>query len=77
MPRKRKAEITMSGGQLLGSGDVIQVMEQGRPVKCLVLSCLGKEDGTCLASLEILEGERKGKRISTTLRPEPPVQEDS
>jgi hypothetical protein len=74
MPRKRKVEMTMRGGQLLGSGDIIQVMEEGGPVKCRVLSCLGMEDGSCLASLEILEGERKGERMRTTLRSGAPAQ---
>jgi hypothetical protein len=75
MPRKKKAEITMRGSQLLAAGDIIQVMDEGTPVKCRVLSCLGTDDGACLASLEILEGERKGDRIRTTLRPGPPEQE--
>ncbi len=68
MPRKKKAEITMRGSQLLAAGDIIQVMDNGTPVKCRVLSCLGADDGACLASLEILEGERKGDRVQTTLR---------
>jgi hypothetical protein len=68
MARKKKAEITMRGGQLLAAGEIIQVMDQGAPIKCRVLSCLGTDDGACLASLEILEGERKGDRVRTTLR---------
>lgn len=58
----------MSGGQLIASGDVIRVMDQGSVVECRVLSCLATEDGACLASLEILSGERKGEKISATLR---------
>jgi hypothetical protein len=75
MPRKKKAVITMSGGQLLAAGDIIRVMDGGTPVECRVLSCLGSDDGACLASLEILEGERKGDRIQTTLRAAAPEQE--
>jgi hypothetical protein len=58
----------MSGGQLIASGDIIRVMDQGSPVQCRVLSCLATEDGACLASLEVLEGDRKGEKISATLR---------
>ncbi len=58
----------MSGGQLIASGDVIKVKDQGSLVQCRVLSCLATEDGACLANLEILEGERKGEKISATLR---------
>lgn len=68
MPRKKDWTKTMEGGQLLAQGDVIQVMDKGVPVKCRVLSCVALEDGACLAGLEILEGERKGERISTKLR---------
>jgi hypothetical protein len=75
MPRKKKAEITMRGSQLLAAGDIIQVMNSEAPVKCRVLSCLGTDDGGCLASLEILEGERKGDRLQTTLRPASPTQD--
>ncbi|HMK35792.1 MAG TPA: hypothetical protein VK463_12040 [Desulfomonilaceae bacterium] len=67
MARKKKVELTMRGSQLLASGDIIHVMHEGSPVKCRVLSCLGIEDAKCLANLEILEGDRKGDRISTTL----------
>jgi hypothetical protein len=75
MSRKKKAEITMRGSQLMAPGEIIQVMDGGTPVKCRVLSCLGTDDGKCLASLEILEGERKGDRIQTTLRAGSPAQE--
>ncbi|MBI4966300.1 MAG: hypothetical protein HY913_23680 [Desulfomonile tiedjei] len=68
MPKK-KDKATIEGRQLLAQGDVIQVMDKSVPVKCRVLSCLAIEGGGCLAGLEILEGERKGERISTKLRP--------
>jgi hypothetical protein len=68
MPRTKEPGICMSGGQLIAAGDLIRVMDQGSVVECRVLSCLATEDGACLASLEILEGERKGEKISATLR---------
>ena len=68
MPRKKEWTKTMEGGQLLAPGDVIQVMDKGVPVKCRVLSCLALEGGTCLAGLEVIEGERKGERFNTKLR---------
>jgi hypothetical protein len=68
MPRNKEPGICMSGGQLIARGDVIKVMDQGSPVQCRVLSCLATEDGACLASLEILEGDHKGQKISATLR---------
>lgn len=70
MARKKDREIKLRGGQLLARGDVIHVMDRETPVKCLVRSCLAMEDGRCLASLEILEGERRGERMETVLRPE-------
>ncbi len=76
MPRKKEWTKTMEGGQLLAQGDVIQVMDKGVPVKCRVLSSLAVEDGSCLATLEILEGERKGEKISTKLRARQPEQQD-
>jgi hypothetical protein len=66
--REKKYKSSLRGGQLLAPGDVIQVMDQGSLVKCRVLSCLALETGACLASLEILEGDRKGERLQTTLR---------
>lgn len=70
MGRKPKTrEVTLRGSQLLARGDIIQVMDQGQPTKCRVLSCLGRDDGACMAALEILEGGRKGQRIQTLLRP--------
>jgi hypothetical protein len=61
--------VTLRGSQLLARGDIIQVMDQGKLIKCRVLSCLGREDGSCMAAVEILEGERTGQRIQTLLRP--------
>lgn len=69
MPPKKKRSLTLSGAQLIARGDVIQVMEGGGPIKCRVLSCLAAEDGGCYAALEVLEGDNKGKRIETLLRP--------
>ncbi len=69
MARKKEREFVLKGGQLLTSGDVIHIADRGAPVKCRVLSCLGTDDGGCLAGLEILEGERKGERIRTKLMP--------
>jgi hypothetical protein len=69
MARKKKREFVLRGGQLLARGDVIQVMDGNAPVTCKVLACLGTDDGGCLASLEIIDGERKGERIDTKLRP--------
>jgi hypothetical protein len=68
MPRTKEPGICMRGGQLIAQGDLIRIMDQGSTVQCRVLSCLATEDGTCLARLEILEGERKGEKISATLR---------
>ncbi len=68
MARNKELGICMSGGQLIASGDIIRVMDKGSVVKCRVLSCLASEDRACLASLEILEGERKGEKITSTLR---------
>ena len=68
MARKKEPGICMSGGQLIASGDIIKVMDQESLIQCRVLSCLATEDGACLASLEVLEGARKGEKISATLR---------
>jgi len=69
MSPKKERSLTLSGGQLIARGDVIQVMDGGIPVKCRVLSCLAAEAGACYASLEILEGEKEGQRVETVLRP--------
>jgi hypothetical protein len=68
MPRKKKEKCLLRGSQLLARGDIIKVMDEGSPISCKVLSCLGNPDGSCVAGLEILEGERQGQRIQTTLR---------
>jgi hypothetical protein len=68
MARRKKEKLTVQGGELLTSGDVIQLMDGGKTVKCRVLSVLAAEGGGCFAALEILEGERKGERIETRLR---------
>ena len=75
MARNKKREFTLRGGQLLARGDIIQVMDQNAAVKCRVLSCLGTEDGGCLASLEVIEGERTGERFDSKLHPGPRVNE--
>lgn len=66
---KRKDKILMRGSQLIARGDTVRVMDKGSPVRCRVLSCLATADGACVAGLEILEGARKGERITATLRP--------
>lgn len=68
MAREKKEKITVPGGSLLARGDIIKVMDQGSSVECKVLSCVSLEDGSCLASLEVLEGERKGQKITSKLR---------
>jgi hypothetical protein len=68
MPKDKEWTKTMRGRQLLAPGDIIHLMEQNAPVKARVLSCLALEDGGCMASLEILEGERKGQRLETKLQ---------
>ena len=68
MAKEKKHRITLSGGQLLAPGDVIQVMDRRELVKCRVLSCLAVEGGGCLAGLEIIEGKRKGQRMEAVLR---------
>ncbi|MEW6533243.1 MAG: hypothetical protein AB1473_20600 [Thermodesulfobacteriota bacterium] len=71
MARKKDWTKTMHGSQLLGPGDIIRVMDGGAPIQCRVLSCLASEDGSCFARIEILEGDRKGERISTKLTCDP------
>jgi hypothetical protein len=68
MPREKEWTKNMRGGQLLAPGDIINLMEQDAPIKARVLSCLALGDGSCMASLEILEGERKGQRLETKLQ---------
>jgi len=72
MARKKERDFVLKGGQLLASGDIIHIGDRESPLKCRVLSCLGTNDGGCLASLEVLDGERKGERIKTKLMPARP-----
>jgi hypothetical protein len=67
----------MRGSQLMTPGDVIELMEDGAPVKCRVLSCLATDDGACRASLEYLEGDKSGERFQAVLRAGPPPQQDA
>jgi hypothetical protein len=76
MAGKKKEKPTMRGGQLLARGDIIRVSDQGTLIACRVLSCIAGDQGACHANLEILEGEKKGERISTTLRPADTVPEE-
>jgi hypothetical protein len=68
MPRKKEKSVMMTGGQLLTHGDIIRIMDGGVLTKCKVLSCIAGPEGSCHAGLEILEGERKGERIQTTIK---------
>jgi hypothetical protein len=72
MAKKKEREFILKGKQLLASGDIIRIGDPESPLKCRVLSCLGTDDGGCVASLEVLEGERKGERIRTKLTPARP-----
>lgn len=66
--RKPKAkQVSLRADQLLCAGDIITVMDEGSATRCKVLSCLGTNDGSCFASLEILEGPKKGGKIETSL----------
>ncbi|MGC8907980.1 MAG: hypothetical protein ACP5M0_11150 [Desulfomonilaceae bacterium] len=66
--QREKIRPEVKGGMLIGRGDVIQVMDEGTLTKCEVISCLAAGQDGCLATLEILEGPRKGQRIQTKLR---------
>jgi hypothetical protein len=68
MPGKKKEKFTLKGGQLVARGDVVRVMDEGSLVSCRVISCLVAPDGSCHASIEILEGPKTGQRIDTTLK---------
>jgi hypothetical protein len=70
MAKKKEWTKTMRGTQLMSPGDVIRLMDGETPVRCKILSWLANEDGSCLASLEVLEGDRKGERFQTRLRAE-------
>ncbi len=66
--RREKIRPEVKGGMLISRGDVIQVVDDGILTKCEVLSCLTTGQEGCLATLEILEGPRKGQKIQTKLR---------
>ena len=66
--RREKIKPEVKGGLLITRGDVIRVMEEGRPTRCGVISCISTGQDGCLATLEILEGPRTGERIQTKLR---------
>lgn len=68
MRKPKNRQVMLSGAQLLARGDIITMMDEDVPVKCMVMSCIGDNQGTCLATVEILEGPRKGSRISASLR---------
>ncbi len=68
MAGKKKEKLTVRGEQLLARGDTIRVYDGGALITCRVLSCIAGEKDLCHANLEILEGDRKGERISTTLK---------
>lgn len=68
MRKPKKKHAMLPGSQLIARGDVITMMDDDVPLKCLVLSCIGDDQGKCLATVEILEGPRKGERIGATLR---------
>lgn len=68
MRKPKKKHSMLPGGQLIARGDVITMMDDDTPVKCLVLSCIGDDQGKCFATVEIMEGPKKGERIDATLR---------
>ncbi|MGC8659579.1 MAG: hypothetical protein ACP5U1_10945 [Desulfomonilaceae bacterium] len=67
MRKPKQKQVSLRGDQLMSAGDIITLMDEGIPIKCKVISCLGANDGSCFANLEILEGPRKGNRIQTSL----------
>jgi len=67
MRKPKQKQVNLRANQLLCYGDVITVMDEGSPTRCKVLSCLGTNDGSCFASLEILEGPKKGSKLDTSL----------
>jgi hypothetical protein len=68
MGRDKKTRIQLSGAQLLAKGDIITVVDDGVHVKCRVISCLAVEDGSCMASLEIIDGNRAGSKMEALLK---------
>jgi hypothetical protein len=67
MRRPKEKDVVLRGDQLLCRGDIITLMDEGAPTKCKVLSCLGTDSGSCIASMEYIEGPKKGKRLETSL----------
>ena len=61
---------------MIGPGDVIQLMDEGTPLTCKVLACIAMEEGRCQAGLEVIEGPRKGERIRSVIRTDPPPSDD-
>ncbi len=76
MPKKREWTKLTRGSQLVGPGDVIQLMEDGTLLTCKVLACLALEEGRCQASVEVIEGPRKGERIRSVIRAGAPPTRD-
>jgi hypothetical protein len=68
MAKKREWTKSTRGSQLITPGDIITLMENGTPLTCRVLACLAMEEGRCGASLEVVEGDRKGERIKSIIR---------
>ena len=67
MRRPKEKEVLLRGDQLLCRGDIITLMDEGTPTRCKILSCLGANNGSCLARVEFIEGPKKGKRLETSL----------
>ena len=67
MRRPKQRQVSLRADQLLSAGDIITMMDDGLPTKCKVMSCLGTNDGSCFAILEILDGPKKWNRIETSL----------
>mgnify|MGYP006876617253 CR=1 FL=1 len=68
MRQPKKKHTMLPGSQLIARGDIITMMDDDVAVKCKVLSCIGGDQGKCFASVEILDGPRKGQKIGATLR---------
>ncbi len=69
MASEKKQKLRLAGNKLMERGEIIKIMDQGQLVECKVISCLIEDGDSCIASLEILTGDRKGERIQTKLRP--------
>ena len=66
--KKKEWTKTMHGKQLLSTGDIVRLMDGEDLLKCKVLACLAAEDGSCYASVEVIEGPRKGERIKSVMQ---------